>query len=125
MATGFPGIISVRNSSTEASIEVAGDVTNRAINVANYVYNATSGLYEKMVQPATQANITDSLKNYHISDLDEDGSTQYYGYVDKDANWYIMQKTDTTARYFKGDSNYTTNWGNRGTLGYDYFYTIF
>ncbi len=60
---------------------------------------------------------------YTLSDIDPSG---YYGYVDKNANWYIQQTTTTTIRYIKGTSGgYLTNWGNRATLTYDYFYNIF
>jgi len=41
---------------------------------------------------------------YHISDLDAASSTMYFGYVDQEGDWYIMQlnTTNGTARYCKG-----------------------
>lgn len=66
------------------------------------------------------------LENYKISDVAIGDPISYYGYVDKDENWYIQQDTGGTAfRYFKGSTDYTTNWTNRAGLAYDYFYAIF
>lgn len=68
---------------------------------------------------------SDNLASYHISDLDEAAATKYYGNVDKDGNWYILQLTSTAARYAKGAASYTTNWTGRAGLSYDYFYNVF
>jgi uncharacterized protein YggU (UPF0235/DUF167 family) len=71
--------------------------------------------------------IPDSLDHYKISDIDDASNPKYYGFLDKDGNWYIL-KEDTTAktyRYTKGATNYSTNWGNRTTLTYDYFDVVF
>ncbi len=62
---------------------------------------------------------------YKISDLDSSGATQYFGFTDKDGNWYILELTSSTARYIKGTTGYTTNWTGRAGLSYDYAYTIF
>ncbi len=67
----------------------------------------------------------DSLDNYRITDLDTSGATQYFGYTDKDNNWYIMELTSTTARYIKGTTDYATNWTGRAGLSYEYFYNTF
>ena len=67
----------------------------------------------------------DPTFKYKITDIDSAGDTKYFGYTDKDANWYIRQLTGTTSRYVKGSSGYTTAWTNRATQSYDYFYTIF
>jgi hypothetical protein len=69
----------------------------------------------------------DPTDPYKISDVDDAGSPQYYGFLDRDDHWFIM-KVDTTAktyRYIAGPSNYPTNWTNRATLTYDYFSNIF
>jgi hypothetical protein len=69
------------------------------------------------------------LERYVISDKDDDASPNYYGFVDKDENWVILKETispgNDTYRYVKGSGNYSTNWANRTTLTYDYFYNVF
>ena len=71
--------------------------------------------------PATEEN-QDPLSKYKITDLDDAG---YYGYTDKDGDWYIMSLIANQARYIKGDSNYTTSWTGRAGLSYNYFNLIF
>jgi hypothetical protein len=61
---------------------------------------------------------------YAASDM-ENGITSYYGFLSIDGSWYIMKKTVNSIRYFKGDSDYLTNWNNRTTLSYDYYDVIF
>lgn len=70
---------------------------------------------------------TDSVGRYRISDIDDVGSTQYYGYTDESGRWYIM-RFDTTAkqmRYTKGLPEYPTNWSSRVSLTYQYFDQVF
>lgn len=74
--------------------------------------------------PATEDK-QDPTSRYSISDLDESGTTKYYGYLDADGAWYILQLTSTTGRYIKGTSSYSTNWTNRVSLSYDTFDNIF
>lgn len=66
-----------------------------------------------------------ALNAYVISDLDEAGTTKYYGFLDPEGNWYILQLTSTAARYIKGTSSYATNWTGRAGLTYDYYNMIF
>ncbi len=66
----------------------------------------------------------ESLSNYKISDI-ADGTTAYFGFVDKDGNWYILKLTETDARYCKGASGYTTAWTNRASQSYDYYNNVF
>ena len=64
--------------------------------------------------------ILDSLTQYHVNDADEASATKYYGFSDKDGNWYIT-KNDTAAnsyRYTKGSGAYSTAWTNRAALTY-------
>lgn len=67
------------------------------------------------------------LGGYAISEIDDAGDPSYYGYVDKDANWYIMQENVAakTYRYAKGTTGYPANWTGRAALVYDYFYNTF
>jgi hypothetical protein len=67
----------------------------------------------------------DPLSQYGISDIDSGGGTEYYGYVDKDGNWCIMEVTATTVRYAVGSSDYITNWTGRAALEYGYFDGVF
>ena len=52
---------------------------------------------------------------YKISDLDTGGTTEYYGFVTGNGQWYILKLTGTQARYATGRTDYTTNWTNRAT----------
>lgn len=70
---------------------------------------------------ATEAK-QDPLSSYKITDIDDAG---YYGYLKADGAWYIMSGIAGEYRYIKGDSDYATNWTNRESLTYGYFYEIF
>lgn len=70
------------------------------------------------------------LKGYKISDMESIGNPSvpnphYFGYVNKDCEWYIMKLTNITARYAKGDSDYDANWALRASLTYYNFQDIF
>lgn len=66
---------------------------------------------------------------YKVSDVDDDASPNYYGFLDADGNWYILKETvaagNNTYRYAKGTSDYTTNWTGRVALSYDYYDAVF
>jgi hypothetical protein len=64
-----------------------------------------------------------SSLSYKITDIDDSADPSYYGFVEKDGRWFIMQRTDATGsyRYMAGSSDYATNWGNRAILAYDYY----
>jgi hypothetical protein len=63
---------------------------------------------------------------YRVSEIDDASTPSYYGFVDKDSNWYIAKEDSSGSyRYVKGDSSFSTNWTNRASLSYDYFDTIF
>lgn len=62
---------------------------------------------------------------YRINQID-DSSPAYYGFVNKDGNWFIMKEDSSgNYRYSKGGSSFSTNWTNRASLTYDYFDAIF
>ena len=67
----------------------------------------------------------DITSKYKISDIDDSGDTKYFGFTDKDGNWFIMSLTATEARYAQGAFGYTTSWTGRAGLTYDYFYNAF
>jgi hypothetical protein len=69
---------------------------------------------------------------YEISDSYDGGVTgfigdyEYYGYVNSIGKWIIQQHQLSTGnyRYINGISSYSTAWGIRGTLNYDYYYKM-
>lgn len=62
---------------------------------------------------------------YGICQID-DSAPAYYGYVDKDGNWYIIKEdTDGSFRYARGVTNFSYYWGGRIGLSYDYFDNVF
>lgn len=81
-----------------------------------------------VIQPT---NITFSTR-YVMSDNlanSSNPSIRYTGFVDQSKNWYIMEQnvTNGTYRYAKGnhpETTYTTNWSNRESLTYKYFYEL-
>jgi hypothetical protein len=112
---------------------------------ANY-YPVVGGLTDDIAEdilmirlnPATKRLLVDVtsdigtimfLSGYFISDKDDDASPNYFGFVDRDGNWYILKETvlagADTYRYAKGTTGYTTNWTGRAALSYDYFYNVF
>ncbi len=66
------------------------------------------------------------LEKYQLSDLAR-GTTEYWGYLDKDGNWYILRFNRSTGarRYVRGSSGYVTKYANRTSLSYDYFNEVF
>lgn len=75
---------------------------------------------------SSQRQVVASIDKYYVSDVDESANPKYYGFLDVNGSWYIMRNTsDQEYRYFKGDSDYPTNWTNRASLSYDYYNEIF
>lgn len=72
-----------------------------------------------------------AVAGYQVSDQDVTSSLRYFGYLNKDGNWYIMRgiKTGnvTNYTYVKGASSsaYATAWNARATQTYGRFDTIF
>jgi hypothetical protein len=67
----------------------------------------------------------DPISAYKFSDSATVDTIDYYGYVDTSGHWYIIELTDTTARYCNGTSDYEANWANKTNLDYDLFYNVF
>lgn len=57
---------------------------------------------------------------YILCETDTAGTPQYFGYEDKDGNWYISQNTSGVWRYEVGASNFSTAWTNRASQSYGY-----
>lgn len=71
--------------------------------------------------------VADPTSFYAISDYDDAGNPQYFGYLAPDGGWYI-QKYDTAAktfRYASGLDSYPANWAGRANLAYDYSSEVF
>lgn len=66
---------------------------------------------------------------YKITEIDDAGSDTYTGYIKKGGAWYIVKEigsgTDSSYRYTKGSSDFTTNWTNRTSLTYGYYDSVF
>lgn len=75
---------------------------------------------------------TDVLEKYRIADQ-ATGTTNYYGFTDKDANWYILQENTVTGTYRYATpaiqspsvANYPAAWTGRTGLDYGYLYEAF
>lgn len=74
------------------------------------------------IDPA-EKNPTDG---YEVNDVDDSSSPSYYGFVDKDNNWYITKESsDGSFRYVRGAGSYVANWTARASLAYGYFSNVF
>lgn len=81
-------------------------------------------LYGASADGSMEIMDVDPTAKYMPSDIEE-GATSYYGFVDANGGWYIMQSSSGAYRYAAGTSDYTTNWTGRAGLTYDYFYNVF
>ena len=103
--------------------------------------NASDALIELLADAVTQRLLVNStitgtvdidgtirIQPYKLTDEDSASDPAYYGYVDKDENWFILKITDSAGsyRYRAGSSGYTTAWTNRATgSAYQYYYEVF
>lgn len=63
---------------------------------------------------------------YGITQIDDQSSPAYYGFVNKEGEWYITQEDSSGSyRYARGGSDFQSNWSNRATLSYNYFNSVF
>lgn len=78
------------------------------------------------INPATEEK-QDPTAKYQLANYDVSASPIYIGKVDSIGGWMIKQIDTSTgiALYFKGDSDYATNWSGRAGLAYDSFDNIF
>lgn len=74
----------------------------------------------------TSAAVSSPTESYNISEVD-DGIIAYYGFIDKQGQWFIMKGDNNTGsyRYVRGKSNFPSNWKKRQNLDYDYFNQVF
>lgn len=73
-----------------------------------------------------------AFDGYRVSDdalNGGDANTRYFGYLHRSGEWYIMRQvrsgTTVAYRFVKGASGYTTAWGGREALIYDYINVAF
>jgi hypothetical protein len=72
--------------------------------------------------------VKDSLTDgYKISEIDDNNTITYYGFIDNTGAWFIMREDidANSFRYSKGESDFPGNWRNREHLKYDYFHNLF
>lgn len=62
---------------------------------------------------------------YNISQIDDNSSPAFYGFVNKDGEWFIMKEENGEYLYTKGSSDFSNNWANRTSLTYDTFDKVF
>lgn len=55
---------------------------------------------------------------WYLSNIDDATSTEYYGYEDKDGNWYVKKLASNSIKFATGATDYATNWTNRTSLTY-------
>jgi len=85
------------------------------------------------INPATNEKLDDVITalntsgGYKISDIDETGAINYFGYVASSGAWYILayDTSANTFRYIKGDSNYSASWSTHTSLSYGYYDVVF
>lgn len=50
---------------------------------------------------------------YRIAELD-DGTPSYYGFIDKEGNWFIMRDNNGTYKYITGSTGFSSAWTGKG-----------
>jgi hypothetical protein len=110
------------------------------LNVQNNVYDASPLVlaWVAMTQPLVSTDTltvagTMSVTNfpatspYKLSGLDSSGDPAYFGYLDPDGNWYIMQVSISagTSLYAKGASGFAAAWVDKVIQSYDYYNAVF
>jgi hypothetical protein len=112
----------------------AVSTSNRLTTVTrNTVYNGTT--WDRMRGDTTnglwvnvKSQTPDKPTNaYSISDKEATATYKYFGFEDKDGNWYIMRKTIATNKfeYVAGASSYSTAWTNRASQTYGSYSSTF
>lgn len=63
----------------------------------------------------------DIYATYKASDTDIGEENSYYGFINKQGNWFILRNSGEAFRYTFGSTDYTKNWNTREQLGYGYY----
>lgn len=77
-------------------------------------------------QPAADLNQNPLIK-YMVSDFDDTGDPSYFGFVDVDGNWYIMEGNEAlgTYRFTRGTTGYAAAWAARVGHVYQLYNLVF
>src|SRR3990170_1771821 len=75
-----------------------------------------SGNVTATISGTAAVETRDVLERYKFSDTKTITATDYFGYLDKDGNWYILQLTAAAGRYTSGGSDYATNYALADSL---------
>ena len=113
----------------DTELELDGNVYIDNLKIGSLDQTKANTRFLKVLDDGTLIAVPSPTELYRIADVDDAGAIKYYGFVDVNGGWYIL-KEDTsgaidTYRYIKGDTDYPTNFGIRGTFTYDYFNNIF
>jgi len=106
---------------TQPDIGISGTVT-----VESGVYVASGIFVVATVSVASGLHVVQSktvqLQDYFISDIDEsDIGIKFYGYLDVEGSWYIMQDTSGTTYRYASSGFYSSNWIDRSGIIYQRF----
>jgi len=91
--------------------------------IANYGSSDGGTTWHPIKCDSSGQLVLSDLSQYSISDIDDSGDPAYYGFLDKDGGWYILEENvaNGTYRYDSGTSDYSTNWTGRAGLAYQLF----
>ena len=71
------------------------------------------------IKDTTGAKIDPAIKHptdgFRVAELD-DSTPSYYGFIDKDGNWFIIRDDDGTYKYKTGSSGFSAAWTGRGSI---------
>lgn len=112
--------------STGASLFLLSIFTKRAQAA---FFGSVPGPGTVALKDTTGTQIDPAIKHptdgYKISRVD-DSTPAYYGYTDKDGQWFIMQEdADGNYTYAVGTTDFTDSWAVKGTLDYKEYYEKF
>ena len=95
--------------------------------VEDFILNKNSG-NNSFGNPNDVRNTSpvEPTEGYRVTEISTE-EYNYYGFVNKEGNWYIMREDPTAGsfRYVKGDLNFSKGWVVRDGLEYDYFHNVF
>ena len=116
--------ISVRSSDGKSFVRAIEKANDKMIKVMG---NAGGGMTQDEFR-STQRTYEDPLIRYKVANVDDDGTPNYYGYVNITGGWYIMKEIISvgadTYRYSSGTANFVSNWAGRTVLTYSYLYEV-
>lgn len=107
------------------------DPVKRKFTLQELAWGAAGGIAIDLENASITATVEPPIatETYAASDVDDAAVPNYYGFVDKNGAWYILQEDVsggvTQYRYAKGSSDYATNWTNRAGLTYALFNEVF